>query len=139
MTTLNRGPRFFPAWVGRWQSKYLNPVVRRAAPYLPSFAVIEHRGRKSGKSYETPVNVFRIDNTLGIILGHGVTDWARNILAAGGAEVRQGRRTIRLTNPRVVSGDDRPKLPLFARLETGFVAATTGRQLQLFVADIATD
>lgn len=137
MTQKDRGPRFFPAWFGRWQSRYLNPLALRLAPHLTTFAVIEHRGRKSGKHYRTPVSTFSIDGKLGVVLGHGTTDWARNVLAAGGAEVRRGAAVIRLTNPRIVDSAAIPRLPLAPRLETGLVAATTGKRLQLFVADIA--
>ena len=139
MPPLDRGPHFFPAWFGRWQSKFLNPVVRRLAPYLPTFAVIEHRGRKSGKVYQTPVNVFHLSGKLGIVLGHGITDWTRNVLAAGEADVRHGRRTLRLINPHVADTTDGLNLPLIPRLETTLASAITGRRLQLFVADIATN
>jgi hypothetical protein len=49
-------PMLFPPWLDRLQMKYMNPGVRRLAPHLPWFAVLKHRGRKSGKSYETVVN-----------------------------------------------------------------------------------
>ncbi|MGW4847087.1 nitroreductase family deazaflavin-dependent oxidoreductase [Nocardia brasiliensis] len=137
MTQADRGPQFFPTWFGRWQSRYMNPVARRLSRYLPTFAVIEHRGRKSGKRYETPVNTFGFDGGLGIVLGHGTTDWARNVLAAGEAELRRRGRAIRLVNPRIVDSATVAPLPLVPRMETGLVHAITGKRLQLFVADIA--
>jgi hypothetical protein len=36
----------FPAWIDRLPMKYMNPVMRRVARYLPTFAVVNHRGRK---------------------------------------------------------------------------------------------
>ena len=50
-------PMLFPAWLDRWQMKYMNPVVRRVARYLPTFAVVKHRGRKSGTPFEPPVSL----------------------------------------------------------------------------------
>jgi hypothetical protein len=41
----------FSAWVDRLQIRYMNPAVRRVARFLPTFAVVKHPGRKSGRSY----------------------------------------------------------------------------------------
>ena len=123
-------PIVFPAWMDRFQIKYMNPVVRRAAPYLPTFAVIKHRGRKSGKSYETVVNAYRKGNVLAILLGHGKTDWVKNVLAAGGADVHLFRRDVHITNPRVLpAGTDVDGLP--------WVVRQGARRIGVFVADIA--
>lgn len=130
MTTFDRGPSMFPAWFDRLQAKYMNPVMRRVAPYLPAFAVIEHRGRKSGKPYSTPVNAFRSKGTFAVVLGHGVTDWARNVVAAGETDVRSQFRTIHITNARILEpGRATPDLPKPAQL--------AGAKFGLFVADIA--
>jgi deazaflavin-dependent oxidoreductase (nitroreductase family) len=123
-------PMRFPPWFERMQIKYMNPVARRVAPYLPSFAIIKHRGRKSGNDYETVVNAYRKGNVLAIALGHGKTNWVKNVLAAGEADVHLFRRDVHIVNPRVVpAGTDDPSLPRLARLQ--------GRQVGVFVADIA--
>jgi deazaflavin-dependent oxidoreductase (nitroreductase family) len=55
----------------------------------PVFAIVEHRGRKSGKTYATPVAARRIDRGFVIALAFGVqVDWYRNLLAAAGGTVR---------------------------------------------------
>jgi len=46
-----------PKVVGQWNKVGLNRVTRRVAPWMPGFGVVVHRGRRSGKAYETPVNV----------------------------------------------------------------------------------
>ena len=51
-------PVLFPPWLNRLQIKYMNPMVRPVAPYLPGFSIIKHRGRRSGKPYETVVNAY---------------------------------------------------------------------------------
>lgn len=123
-------PMLFPTWLDRLQMKYMNPGVRRLAPHLPLFAVVKHRGRKSGKSYETVVNAYRRGNKLAILMGHGKTDWVKNVLAAGEADVRLFRQEVRITNPRVVpAGTTGEPLPFVARLG--------GRRMGVFVADIA--
>jgi deazaflavin-dependent oxidoreductase (nitroreductase family) len=123
-------PMRFPPVAERLQIKYMNPVVEKVARYLPGFALIRHRGRKSGAKYETVVNAYRKGNVLAVMLGHGKTDWVKNVLAAGEADVHLFRRDVHITNPRVVpAGTDDPTLPWIARRAT--------RTVGVFVADIA--
>jgi deazaflavin-dependent oxidoreductase (nitroreductase family) len=108
----------------------MNPVIRRVARFLPTFAVVSHRGRKSGRRYETVVNAYRKRGVLAILLGHGKADWVRNVLAAGEAEVRLSGRDLHITNPRVVpAGTGAEGLPWIARWG--------GRRVGVLVADIA--
>jgi deazaflavin-dependent oxidoreductase (nitroreductase family) len=123
-------PMLFPAWVDRLQIRYMNPAVRRIARFLPTFAVIKHRGRKSGRSYETVVNAYRKRNVLAILMGHGNADWVKNVVAAGEADVRLFGRDLHVTNARVVpAGADAEGLPWIARLG--------GRRVGVLVAEIA--
>jgi deazaflavin-dependent oxidoreductase (nitroreductase family) len=120
----------FPPAVERFQIKYINPLIRPVAKFLPGFAVIKHRGRTSGTPYETVVNAFRKGDVLAVGLAHGKTNWVKNILAAGEADAHLFRRDVHLTNPRVLpAGTDDPTLPRIARR----LARSTG----VFVADIA--
>ncbi|OHV01756.1 nitroreductase family deazaflavin-dependent oxidoreductase [Mycobacterium talmoniae] len=122
-------PRIFPPWLDRWQMRYMNPVVKPLARYLPGASIIKHRGRKSGKPYETVVTTYRKGNVLAIALGHGKTDWVKNVLAAGEADVHLFRSDVHLTNPRILpAGADGEGLPWLARVQ--------GRRLAVFVADI---
>ena len=47
-----------PKTVARLNRVGLNRVTRRIAPWAPGFGVVVHQGRRSGNTYETPVNVF---------------------------------------------------------------------------------
>jgi hypothetical protein len=47
-----------PKAVARWNKVGLNRVTKRIAPWAPGFGLVIHRGRGSGRRYETPVNVF---------------------------------------------------------------------------------
>ncbi len=93
----------FPVWAEDFQVKYFNPMIKPLARYLPGMAVIKHRGRKSGKPYETIVTAYRKGKTLAIALGHGKTDWAKNVLAAGEADVHFIRRDVHIVNPRILA------------------------------------
>jgi deazaflavin-dependent oxidoreductase (nitroreductase family) len=123
-------PMKFPPAVERFQIKYMNPVMRPVAKYLPGFAIIKHRGRTSGQSYETVVQGFRKRNVFAVGLADGKTNWVKNVLAAGEADAHLFRRDVHLVNPRLLpAGTDDPSLPWIAR--------RTGRSIGMFVADIA--
>jgi deazaflavin-dependent oxidoreductase (nitroreductase family) len=94
--------------------------------------LIVHRGRRSGRRYETPVQVFPTDDGYVIALTYGPgADWTRNVLAAGGCELRTRGRTVRLTQPRLYTDGTgqhiRPVERQMLRLlrVTDFLALTT--------------
>ncbi|KUH94198.1 nitroreductase [Mycolicibacterium acapulense] len=123
-------PMVFPPWFENLQVKYLNNMIRPLSRLMPGMAMIKHRGRKSGKPYETIVTVYRKGNTVAVALGHGKTDWVKNVLAAGEADVAFGSRTVHIVNPRIVpAGGDAHDLPFMARVQA--------KKMGVFVADIA--
>ena len=98
-----------PRAVGRWNKAGLNRVTRHVAPWMPGFGLVIHRGRRSGRQYQTPVNVFPAADGYVLALTYGPdTDWVRNVLAAGGCELRTRGRTVRLVSPRLYHDEDRP-------------------------------
>ena len=91
-----------PKVVGRWNKAGLNRVTRHIAPWMPGLGVVIHRGRRSGRRYETPVNVFTADDGYVFALTYGPdTDWVKNVLAAGGCVLRTRGDTIELVSPRL--------------------------------------
>jgi deazaflavin-dependent oxidoreductase (nitroreductase family) len=75
--------------------------------FLPLWAVLRHRGRKSGKEYAVPVAVIPDEGHFIIALPWGRnTDWVRNTRAAGGCTVRWKGTEYRCTNPTFVGKDD---------------------------------
>jgi deazaflavin-dependent oxidoreductase (nitroreductase family) len=97
-----------PKAVRQWNKAGLNRITRHVAPLLPGFGIIIHRGRRSGRQYETPVNVFPVEDGYVFALTYGPdTDWVRNVLAAGGCELRTRRRTVRLVSPRLFRDESR--------------------------------
>jgi deazaflavin-dependent oxidoreductase (nitroreductase family) len=97
-----------PRVVRQWNKIGLNRVVIHIAPWMPGFGVVVHRGRRSGNLYRTPVNVFTAEDGYVFALTYGPdTDWVKNVLAAGGCELRTRGRTIRLTSPRLFHDESR--------------------------------
>jgi deazaflavin-dependent oxidoreductase (nitroreductase family) len=123
-------PMVYPPWFENIQVKYFNPMFKPLARYMPGFSTITHRGRKSGKPYKTVVTAFRKGNTVAIALGHGKTDWVKNVLAAGEADLHFIRKELHLVNPRIVpAGSSADGLPFMARVQA--------KRMAIFVADIA--
>ena len=66
-----------------------NKVVthRLTGPFaarLPWFGVLVHVGRRSGRTYRTPINAFRTRGGYVFALTYGAdTDWLRNVRARG--------------------------------------------------------
>jgi len=97
-----------PRVVRQWNKAGLNKVTRRIAPWMPGLGVVVHRGRRSGRVYQTPVNVFAVQDGYVLALTYGPdTDWVKNILAAGECELRTRGRLIQVTAPRLYHDETR--------------------------------
>jgi len=94
-----------------------NPLMGTFAWLVPPFAVVHHVGRKSGRSYRSPVLALGTATGFAIPMPYGRdVDWARNMIAAGGCELERTGRRVRLTNPRVVGfAEAEPHLPAAVR------------------------
>jgi deazaflavin-dependent oxidoreductase (nitroreductase family) len=114
-----------PRWLARFNRRVTNVVARRVAAWAPGFGIVVHRGRRSGRVYRTPVNVFRRGDGYVFALTYGPeADWVRNVLAAGGCELRTGGRRVRLTEPRLVHDAGRRGMPGPVRVILGLVGVT---------------
>ena len=105
--------------VARFNKVVTNRVQGVYAWIVPPWAVILHRGRRSGRAYRTPVLAFRQDRTLVVALLYGEeSDWLRNLQAAGGGQMVRGGRTYELGRPQVIDTDaavELSRLPRVAR------------------------
>jgi deazaflavin-dependent oxidoreductase (nitroreductase family) len=89
-------------------NRVLGPLARR----LPGFAVVSHVGRRSGRVYHTPVNLFRDQNRYVIALTYGSdSQWVRNVLAAGAVDVETRGQRLRLVEPEIVHDAQRSLVP----------------------------
>lgn len=105
-----------PRWVARANKIGLNRFTKYIAPWAPGWGVVVHRGRKSGRTFRTPLWVFRRPNGFVIALTYGPeTDWVRNVLVAGGCELQTRRRRYQLGAPVVFRDDNATDMPAFIR------------------------
>jgi deazaflavin-dependent oxidoreductase (nitroreductase family) len=76
--------RFRKRWVTALNLAVTNRITSRFAARLPGFGILTHVGRKSGRVYRTPLNVFRAAEGFLIALTYGRdSEWVRNVVAAG--------------------------------------------------------
>jgi deazaflavin-dependent oxidoreductase (nitroreductase family) len=88
--------------------KLTSPLARRLAGrrWFPLWAVLEHRGRRSGRDYAIPVAVLVTPETFVIGLPWGPqTNWVRNVLAAQGCTIRWKGEEFRVRDPQLVGVD----------------------------------
>ena len=81
-------------------NRIINPITRRFAGHVPGFAILSYVGRRSGKRYRTPINVFHRDGRYVFALTYGrEAQWVQNVLAAGTCEIEERGRKTRLAEP----------------------------------------
>jgi deazaflavin-dependent oxidoreductase (nitroreductase family) len=91
----------------------MGPFVSRA----PTGAVLHHRGRRTGRSYNTPVRAFRTSDGYVVPLAYSRdAAWALNLLAAGGGEMTRFGRRYQLTQVRRAGPEARELLPAWVSL-----------------------
>ncbi|MFC7449784.1 nitroreductase family deazaflavin-dependent oxidoreductase [Rhodococcus daqingensis] len=109
-----------------------NRVTRLVAGWLPGFAIVLHRGRRSGRLYRTPVNVFRRGDGYRFALTYGPdSDWVRNVLAAGHVDITTRGRLVTLVEPRVVRDQSANWAPHGVRLVLRRVGADSYLQCRI--------
>lgn len=116
--------RFRKRWLAKFNILVTNRITGLFAGWLPGFGILTHVGRKSGKVYRTPINVFRASNGFIIALTYSSkSEWVKNVLAAGGCELNTHGRKYQLSAPKVVHDPTRRRFPIPVRLVLMLVGA----------------
>jgi len=111
---------------------FTNRITTLFARWLPGFGILTHVGRKSGKVYRTPVNVFRVSNGFIIALTYSSqSEWVKNVLAAGGCELKTRGKKYQLSSPNVVHDPTRRRFPIPVRLVLKIVGADEYMELSI--------
>lgn len=122
--------RFRKRWVAAFNLAVTNRITGRFAGRLPGFGILTHVGRKSGRLYRTPVNVFKTPEGFLVALTYGQqAQWVQNVLAAGGCRVETRGVAYQLSAPVVVHDPSRRRFPLPVRLVLRIIGATDFLQL----------
>lgn len=115
----------FPRWLARSNKYFANRVLIKLVE-RPPFGALRHIGRTTGRSYRTPLTVFRNGEDFVIALTYGSgADWVKNVLAAGEATVEYAGADHRAIDPRIVDRADAWDLfPAWARALLRLVGVT---------------
>ncbi|MBM2614419.1 nitroreductase family deazaflavin-dependent oxidoreductase [Actinoplanes sp. LDG1-06] len=91
------------------------PFVRSlAGRRFSPWAVVRHRGRKSGRALAVPVVVIATPDRFVINLPWGArTNWVRNVQAAGGCTIRLHGAELRADRPQIL--DEATARPYYSR------------------------
>jgi deazaflavin-dependent oxidoreductase (nitroreductase family) len=101
-----------PKRLARFNLLVTNRVLGPVARGLPGFAIVSHVGRRSGRAYRTPVNLYRAGDRYVIALTYGSdSQWVLNVLAAGAIDVETRGQRLHLVEPEVVRDAQRSLVP----------------------------
>jgi hypothetical protein len=102
-----KSPRLLGA-VRRFNRAFTNRLQRRSAGRPGAYAsLLQHRGRTSGRLYETPVVAFPTDSGFLVSLPYGPnTDWLKNVLVSGSAVLVTDGHTHTVDHPEVTATDE---------------------------------
>jgi deazaflavin-dependent oxidoreductase (nitroreductase family) len=123
--------RFRKRWVAAFNLAVTNRITSRFAARLPGFGILTHAGRKSGRVYLTPINVFREPEGFLIALTYGRdSEWVENVLAAGGCELETRGVRYLVSSPTIVHDPSRRRFPLPVRMMLGIIGANDFMELR---------
>jgi len=118
-------PRTRLQFLRRFTIRFVNPITRLVAGWLPGFGILRYRGRTTGKEYRTPMNVFRRGDQMVFALTYGPdVQWVKNVLVAGTLDVRTMGRDIHLVEPELFHDPARRQMPALIRPFLGFMRVT---------------
>jgi len=127
-----------PPPVFRMANKVVSTLIRTGLPSGPNY-VLTVRGRKSGQPRTTPLAVIEHDHVRYIISVYGVTDWVRNLRAAGEGTLTRGRRQEAITVTELPPSEAAPILKALFSRRPGFLnayfATTATSSLEEFERD----
>ena len=116
--------RFRKRWLAKVNIAFTNRITGLFAGWLPGFGIMTHVGRKSGKVYRTPINVFRASDGFIIALTYSSqSEWVNNVLAAGGCQLQTRGKKYQLSAPNVMRDPTRQRFPITVRIVLKIVGA----------------
>jgi F420H(2)-dependent quinone reductase len=116
MRHLTLGPRARSAI--RFVARFVNPLTLLVAGrgWMPVVGVLRHRGRRTGRTYSTPLGMRRLGASFVMPLTFSDSaGWYRNVIASGSCDVLYMGREYRLGEPEVI--DFPTAAPAFPRYE----------------------
>ena len=125
-----------PKAIARFNRYVTNPIARRIAGWAPMFAIVYHQGRRSGNRYKTPINIFPVEEGFVIALTYGSdVDWVKNVMAAGGGEIKHRSHTIRIAEPKLITtAEGMAAMPPLVRLILRMINVTEFMRVRILTS-----
>jgi deazaflavin-dependent oxidoreductase (nitroreductase family) len=109
-----------------WFTKnILNRLIMLATRFgisMRGSRILSVPGRKTGKIHTNPVNPLEFEGKRYLVAPRGNTQWVRNVRAAGGGELRLGRKRERFRAVELMDGEKPDLLRAYLKhwsMETG--------------------
>ena len=107
-------------------TRFIDPLLLPVATRLPAFGVLTHVGRRTGRVYRTPINLFRRGDDYLFFLTYGSdVQWVKNIMAAGSCSVETRGRAVDLVEPELITDPELGPAPPHVRFVERRVAGVT--------------
>ena len=116
-------------------TRAVNPIGKAFAGHrwFTLYGVLVHRGRTSGHEYRIAVVVRSFEDGFVIPMPFGErTQWAKNIMAAGGARIVWNGRTYDVMSPELIDAETAgPSFSGAQRAAVGKIGMTTFMRLRI--------
>ncbi len=130
------GARLRRVWFAVLRRTLNRLTLRLARSGRGPFTIVRHRGRTSGREYETPIMVARLGRDAVVELTYGDrVQWYRNVLAAGGCELVRGDRVERVVAVQPLSAAE--GLAAFGGFRAVVLRLLRRSEFRRFVVDAA--
>jgi deazaflavin-dependent oxidoreductase (nitroreductase family) len=107
-------------------TRFIDPLLLPIATRLPAFGVLTHVGRKTGRVYRTPINLFRRGDHYLFFLTYGSdVQWVKNVIAAGSCSVETDGRVVELVEPELITDPELRPAPSHVRFVERRIAGVT--------------
>lgn len=104
-----------PGWFTTHVFNRAVAMATRAGLSVWGSRVLVVRGRTSGQPRETPVNLLTYEGERYLVAPRGVTQWVRNLRAAGTCELRLGRASEHIAATELADDDKPPVLRAYLK------------------------
>ena len=104
-----------PGWFTRNVFNRMVVAATRSGVSVWGSRILEVRGRTTGQVRQTPVNLLTLDGTRYLVAPRGVTQWVRNLRAAGEGTLRLGGRAEPFRATEIPDADKAPILRAYLK------------------------
>ena len=105
--------KWFSDRIRRFSKTANRPIRRiagtRAGMLYFNLGALHHVGRRSGRTYVTPLSAYRLGDGFVLGVAYPQVDWCRNVLAAGKCTLTWNGKDYALERPEVIPADEAMK------------------------------